>query len=96
MAVEGREGSAEKGRGGPPFPEDFGERLKRLMAMADLSRQDLARLFGVTERTVQKWLNGGTPSGGSYWGIMTLARGIPGGFDLMLYGDAGLDGGTEE
>ena len=96
MAIEGREGGAEKRRGGPPFPEGFGERLERLMAMADLSRQDLARLFGVTERTVQKWLNGGTPSGGNYWGIMTLARGIPGGFELMLHGDASRGSGAEE
>ena len=95
MAVEGREEGAEEYRP-PPWPEDFGERLERLMAMAGLSRQDLARLFGVTERTVQKWLGGGKPSGGSYWGIMTLARRIPGGFELMLYGDAGPVGGTEE
>ena len=37
------------------------------------------------DRTVQKWLRGGKPSGGSYWGIMQLARGVPGGFELMLY-----------
>ena len=62
MAVEGREGSTRKQRR-PPFPEDFGERLERLMKMAELSRRDLAELFGVTERTVQKWLRGGVPSG---------------------------------
>ena len=94
MAVEGREGSTRKQRR-PPFPEDFGERLERLMKMAELSRRDLAELFGVTERTVQKWLRGGVPSGGSYWGIMQLARGVPGGFELMLYGDAGSEGEGE-
>ena len=65
------------------------------MKMAELSRRDLAELFGVMERTVQKWLRGGVPSGGSYWGIMQLARGVPGGFELMLYGDAGSEGEAE-
>ena len=95
MAVEGREGRIEEYRP-PAWPEDFGQRLERLMKMAELSRQDLAELFGVTERTVQKWLSGGKPSGGNYWGIMKLARGIPGGFELMLHGDTGSNGGTEE
>ena len=39
MAVEGREGSAEE-QSRALWPEDFGERLQRLMEMARLSRRD--------------------------------------------------------
>ena len=53
MAVEGREGSTRKQRG-TPFPEDFGERLARLLKMAELSPQELAELVGVTEPTVRR------------------------------------------
>ena len=96
MAVEGREGSAEE-QGRAIWPEDFGERLQRLMEMAGLSRRDLARFLGVTERTVQKWLaGGGRPKGGNYYGIMQLSRAVPGGFELMLYGEAGADGEAKE
>ena len=62
MAVEGREFNIEEYQP-PGWPEDFGQRLERLMKMAELSRQDLAELFGVTELTVQKWLMGGKPPG---------------------------------
>ncbi len=65
--------------------------------MTDLSRRDLARFLGVTERTVQKWLaGGGRPKGGSYYGILQLSRSVPGGFKLMLYGKAGADGEAKE
>ena len=79
----------------PPFPGDFGERLEGLKELSGMSWGEFAELLGVTERTVQKWLRGGVPSGGSYWGIMQLARGVPGGFELMLYGDAGSEGEAE-
>ena len=62
MAVEGREGSTGKQRR-TPFPEDFGERLERLLKMAELSPQELAELLGVTEPTVRRWLRGGVPKG---------------------------------
>ena len=91
MAVEGREGSTRKQRG-PPFPEDFGERLERLLKMAELSPQELAELVGVTEPTVRRWLRGGVPKGFNYMGIMQLAWGVPGGFNLMLYGDPESEG----
>ena len=83
MAVEGREGSTGKQQR-PPFPEDFGERLERLLKMAEL--------LGVTELTVRRWLRGGVPKGFNYMGIMQLARGVPGGFNLMLYGDPESEG----
>ena len=53
----------------PPFPDDFGERLEGLKKLTGLSWGAFADLLGVTERTVQKWLGGGKPSGGSYWGM---------------------------
>ena len=95
MAVEGREGSIEDFRP-PSWPEDFPQRLERLLEMTDLSRQDLARGLGVTERTVQRWLRGrGRPKGGSYYGILQLSRTVPGGFELMIYGH-GLKDRAEE
>jgi transcriptional regulator with XRE-family HTH domain len=75
----------------PTWPKDFGERLARLLEMCELSRQDLAELAGVTERTVQKWLAGGRPTGPKFWGIVQLARTVPGGFELIMYGEAGSD-----
>ena len=97
MAVEGPKGSAGE-RGGALWPEDFGERLERFMKMADLSRRDLAELLGVRESTVQKWLKGGEPTGGNYWGLMQVARHVPGGFPLLLYGDphAKIGAGEQE
>jgi transcriptional regulator with XRE-family HTH domain len=95
MAVEGSEGSAEE-HGCALWPEDFGERLQRLMEMADLSRRDLADLLGVRESTVQKWLKGGEPTGGNYWGLMQVAIRVPGGFPLLLYGDPCAKVGAEE
>ena len=86
MAIEGHEGSIEDFRP-PPWPEDFPQRLERLLEMVGLSKQDLARSLGVTEGTVQTWLRGGArPKGGSYYGIVQLSRSVPGGFELMLYG----------
>ncbi len=95
MAVEGREGSIED-FSPPGWPEDFPQRLERLLEMTGVSRQDLARLLGVTERTVQRWLSGGgRPKGGSYYGIVQLSRSVPGGFELMIYGH-GLEDRAEE
>ena len=87
MAVEGREGSTRKQRR-TPFPEDLGERLERLLKMAEL--------LGVTEPTVRRWLRGGVPKGFNYMGIMQLAWGVPGGFNLMLYGDPESEGEPAE
>ena len=60
--------------------------------MAELSPQDLAELFGVTEPTVRRWLKGGVPKGFNYVAIMTLVRGVPGGLNLMLHGDPESEG----
>ena len=86
MADEGRAVDLENWRP-PPWPEDFPQRLERLLEMTDMSRRDLAKFLRVTERTVQRWLaGGGRPKGGSYYTILQLSRSVPGGFDLMLYG----------
>ena len=96
MAGEGRGFNIEEYEP-PDWPEDFPQRLECLLEMVDLTRRDLARFLGVTERTVQRWLaGGGRPKGGSYYAIMQLSRSVPGGFELMLYGKAGADGEEKE
>ena len=75
----------------PPFPEDFGIRLERLKEMTGLSWAEFAELLGVTQRGLLKWRRGGPPSGAYLWAILDLASGVPGGFELMLYGDDGAE-----
>ena len=75
----------------PPFPEEFGQRLEGLKDMTGLSWGEFAELLGVTERGLLKWRRGGPPSGAYFWAIMEVARGVPGGFDLMLDGDTGTE-----
>jgi len=94
MAVEGLEGMAEE-HGCALWPEDFGERLKRFMEMAGLSRRDLAERLGVTEGTVGKWLKGAEPIGGNVWALYQLSRGVPGGFELLLHGHTDDEGEAE-
>lgn len=94
--MEGRAVDLENWRP-PPWPEDFPQRLERLLDMAELTRGDLARFLGVTERTVQKWLaGGGRPKGGSFYGIVQISRAVPGGFELMIYGKGLSDADGEE
>ena len=38
-----------------------------------------------------KWRRGGPPSGAYLWAILELASGVPGGFELMLYGRDGAE-----
>ena len=77
----------------PPWPEDFGERLEGLKELAGLSWLEMAELLGVTDRGALKWRRGGRPSAANLLAIMELARGVPGGYELMLYGD---DGGAAD
>ena len=74
-----------------PLPEDFGERLEPLKEMTGLSWQEFAELLGVTQRGLLKWRRGGPPSGAYLWAILELASGVPGGFELMRYGDDGAE-----
>ena len=76
----------------PPFPDDFGERLEGLKELVGVSWREFAELLGVTERGLLKWRRGGPPSGVYFWAIMELARQVPGGYRLMLYGDDGAEG----
>ena len=71
----------------PPWPEDFGERLEGLKERAGLSWVEMAELLGVTDRGALKWRRGGRPSAANLLAIMELARGVPGGYELMLYGE---------
>ena len=73
----------------PPWPEDFGERLEGLKELAGLSWLEMAELLGVTDRGALKWRRGGRPSAANLLAIMELAWGVPGGYELMLYGDDG-------
>ena len=77
----------------PPWPQDFGERLEGLKELAGLSWLEMAELLGVTDRGALKWRRGGRPSAANLLAIMELARGVPGGYELMLYGD---DGGAAD
>ena len=76
----------------PPWPADFGERLEGLKKLAGLSWREMAHLLGVTDRGALKWRRGGRPSAANFLAIMELARGVPGGYELMLYGNDGPEG----
>ena len=75
----------------PPFPEDFGERLEGLKEMVGVSWGEFAERVGVTERGMLKWRRGGPPSGAYLWSIIELARDVPGGYDLIMYGGDGTE-----
>ena len=75
----------------PPFPEDFGERLEGLKDLSGLSWGEFAERLGVTQSGLAKWRRGGPPSGAYLWTIIELARELPGGYDLMMYGDDGTE-----
>ncbi len=75
----------------PLFPEDFGERLEGLKDLSGLSWGEFAERLGVTQRGLAKWRRGGPPSGAYLWTIIELARELPGGYDLMMYGDDGTE-----
>ena len=75
----------------PPFPEDFGERLEDLKDLAGVSWAEFAELLGVTQRGLLKWRRGGPPSGAYFWAIIELARDVPGGYETVMYGDAGTE-----
>jgi len=71
-----------------PFPEDFGERLKRLIGLAGLSREEFAERLGIEYARVSEWIDGAVPTGGEVWHIMRLAWSVPGGIAVMLPEDA--------
>ncbi len=48
----------------PPFPEDFDERLKRLIELAGLSREEFAERLGIDYDRVAEWFEGAELTGG--------------------------------
>ena len=77
----------------PPFPEDFGERLEGLKELSGLSWGEFAERLSVTQRGLANWRRGGPPSGTYLWSIIKLAREVPDGYDLIMYGDEGAADG---
>ena len=73
------------------FPHDFAERLERLIEPAGLSSEEFARRLGVELDRVMEWRQGEVPTGGEVWHIMRLAFSVPGGMDVMLPRNSGLD-----
>ena len=75
------------------FPKDFGERLERLIELAGLSWEESARILGVGLDCVTEWREGTIPTGVEVWRIMSLARSVLGGVEIMLPEAAGSDQG---
>ena len=76
----------------PPFPEDFHERLERLIELAGLSRAEFAQRLGFDYDRVAEWFEGAELSGGEVWHVVRFAWSIPGGFEIII---PGAGGGTE-
>ena len=76
------------------FPKDFGDRLERLVELGGLSWEEFARVLGVGLDRVTEWRKWTIPTGGEVWQIMSLARSVPGGFEIMLPEAAGSDQGV--
>ena len=72
-----------------PFPEDFGERLERLIVLAGISTEEFAERLGIDVDRVMEWREGAVPTGGEVWHIMRVAWTVPGGIEVMLPESAG-------
>ena len=75
------------------FPNDFGDRLERLIELAGLSWEEFARVLGAGHDRLTEWREGTIPTGGEVWSIMSLARSVPGGFEIMFPEVGGSDQG---
>ncbi len=49
---------------GPPFPEDFAERLERLNEFAGMTREEFAQRLGIDYDRVVEWFEGAVLTGG--------------------------------
>ena len=67
-----------------PFPEDYGERLERLIELAGLSWEAFGERLGIDVDRVMEWREGALLTGREVWHIMRLAWPVPGGFEVML------------
>ena len=73
----------------PPFPEDFPERLVRLIELASLTREEFAQYLGIDYDRVTQWLDGAVLTGGEVWHVARLAYSIPGGMAIIIPETAG-------
>ena len=83
----------DEGGCGPPFPEDFAERLERLIEFAGLSREEFAQRLGIDYDRVAEWFEGAELTGGEVWHVARLAWSIPGGLEIIVPG-GGRRGGV--
>ena len=80
------------GRSVPPgvalMPEDFPRRLAALKKLTGLTWEGMADALGVDPRQLLRWRKrDGEPNGGAMLSLARLAARVPGGLDLLLYGD---------
>ena len=89
-----KSGKQEKDSYPELFPDDYGQRLERLLELAGLSWEEFADLLGVELDLVMEWREGAIPSGWQVWAIMRLAWSVPGGIEVMLPEAAGGEEST--
>ena len=70
----------------PPFPEDFAERLERLIEFAGMTREEFAQRLGIDYDRVAEWFEGAELTGGEVWHVARLAWLIPGAFEIIIPG----------
>ena len=80
--MDGRE--REEGSYPELFPEDFGDRLERLIELAGLSRGEFAKRLGIEHDRVAEWFDGAILTGGEVWHVARLAWSVPGGLEAIL------------
>ena len=70
------------------MPEDFPRRLTALKEMTGLTWEGMADALGVDPRQLLRWRKrDGEPNGGAMLSLARLADRVPGGRELLLYGD---------
>ena len=74
-------------KGNGELPDDFPQRLVRLKEASDLTWDEFALLVGVELKQVLRWTQGTEPLGGAYHWLVSLARWIPGGMDILMGDD---------
>ena len=66
-----------------PWPDDYPQRLERLIELAGLPWEEFAERLGVEHARVMEWHGGTIPTGGEVWHITRLAMSVPGGIEVM-------------